>query len=92
MTSNHTLPAILALAFSIAPLAAEAPGVHPESWPAARRAPVRDARIERRVDAILRRMSLEEKAGQVIQGRIVTVKPEDVKTFHLGAVLNGGGG
>src|SRR5205085_12535617 len=27
-----------------------------------------------------------------IQGGITTVKPEDVKTYHLGAVLNGGGG
>lgn len=66
--------------------------VHPESWPAARRAPARDARMERRIDAILSRMTLEEKAGQVIQGAITHVKPEDVKTYHLGSVLNGGGG
>ncbi len=92
MTWNHPFTAILSFALSITPLVAETPAVHPESWPAAQRAPARDAGIERRVDAILSRMSLEEKAGQVIQGRIVTVKPEDVKTYHLGAVLNGGGG
>jgi beta-glucosidase len=66
--------------------------VHPEIWPAATRTPARDAGIERRVDAILARMSLEEKAGQVIQGAITHVKPEDVKTYHLGSILNGGGG
>ena len=54
--------------------------------------PARDARMERRIDAILSRMSLEEKAGQVIQGAITHVKPEDVKTYHLGSILNGGGG
>jgi beta-glucosidase len=83
--------ALLSLLSFVAPLAAEVP-VRPESWPAAQRTSVRDARIERRIDAILRRMSLEEKAGQVIQAGITTVNPEDIKTYHLGAVLNGGGG
>lgn len=81
---------LLAFALSLAPLAAQT--VDPESWPAAQRPPVRDARMERRIDALLARMTLEEKVGQVIQGAITTVKPEDVKTYHLGAVLNGGGG
>lgn len=86
-------PLLIALLFFVAPLLGETTSaVHPESWPAARRTPARDARLERRIDAILSRMSLEEKAGQVIQAGITTVKPEDVKTYHLGAVLNGGGG
>ncbi len=98
MRWTQTLPAFLSFVFSVAPLSAATPGsesaaaVHPESWAAARRPPARDARLERRVEAILGRMSLEEKAGQVIQGAITTVKPEDVRTYHLGAVLNGGGG
>ena len=82
---------LLSFFLSIASLAAESPAVHPEAW-GAPRTPVRDAKIERRIDAILSRMSLEEKAGQVIQGAITHVKPEDVKTYHLGSVLNGGGG
>ena len=85
------MPALLSFVLSIAPLAGAAT-IHPESWPAAQRVPAPDARIERRIDAILGRMSLEEKAGQVIQAGITTVKPEDVKTYHLGSVLNGGGG
>ena len=35
-------------------------------------------------------MTLEEKVGQVIQGDISTVTPEDAKNYNLGSVLNGG--
>jgi beta-glucosidase len=83
-------PLLIPLLFAVAARAGET--VHPEAWPAAQRPPARDARIERRIDAIVRRMTLEEKAGQVIQGAITHVKPEDVKAYHLGSVLNGGGG
>lgn len=40
---------------------------------------------------LLARMSLEEKVGQVIQAEIDQVTPEDVRRYHLGSVLNGGG-
>jgi len=83
--------ALIFLVFPAASLVAQ-PAVHPESWPAPPHPPVHDAKIERRIDAILSKMTLEEKAGQVIQAGITTTKPEDVKTYHLGAVLNGGGG
>ena len=36
-------------------------------------------------------MSLEEKVGQVIQGELRTVTAEDIRRYHLGSVLNGGG-
>src|ERR1700755_2504080 len=35
-------------------------------------------------------MTLEEKVGQVIQGDIASLTPDDVRTYHLGSVLNGG--
>ena len=35
-------------------------------------------------------MTLEEKVGQVVQGDIASLTPEDVKRYHLGSVLNGG--
>jgi beta-glucosidase len=47
--------------------------------------------VERAVAELLARMSLEEKVGQVIQAEINEVTPEDVRRFHLGSVLNGGG-
>ena len=65
---------------------------HPAMWPAVQSAVPRDARIESAVDAILSRMSLEEKVGQVMQPSITAIKPEDVKTYHIGSILNGGGG
>lgn len=48
--------------------------------------------VEARVEAILDRMSVEEKVGQVIQADVRRVTPEDVRRYHLGSVLNGGGG
>ena len=45
---------------------------------------------EKRAQSILAQMTLEEKIGQVIQGDISTVTPEDAKNYNLGSVLNGG--
>ncbi|NNE58309.1 MAG: glycoside hydrolase family 3 protein [Hellea sp.] len=39
---------------------------------------------------LLSRMTLEEKIGQIIQADISAVTPEDLKTYNLGSVLNGG--
>jgi beta-glucosidase len=87
---NRAHLAILSLAFSFITIQAQT--VHPEVWPKLSSPVPRDAGIERRIENILRKMTLEEKAGQVIQASITTVKPEDIKTYHLGSVLNGGGG
>lgn len=65
--------------------------VHPELWPALESPVPLDPEIEGRIDGLLARMSIEEKVGQVIQGEIRHVTPADVKTYHLGSVLNGGG-
>ena len=46
--------------------------------------------VQLRAQALLDRMTLEEKVGQVIQGDISTVTPQDAKDYHLGSVLNGG--
>ncbi|MGH9457405.1 MAG: glycoside hydrolase family 3 protein [Thermoanaerobaculia bacterium] len=73
--------------------AAEPPGsVRPEIWPHVGSPVPRDPAIEAAIDALLAKMSLEEKVGQVIQASITHVTPEDVKAYHLGSVLNGGGG
>jgi len=60
-------------------------------WPQREITPPRDEQIEKRVLEVLSRMSLEEKVGQIIQPEIRFVKPEDVRKYHLGSVLNGGG-
>ncbi|HSN67773.1 MAG TPA: glycoside hydrolase family 3 N-terminal domain-containing protein [Thermoanaerobaculia bacterium] len=78
------------------PPAAEAPSreamVHPEIWPAVRSAVPSDPGIEGAIDDLLRRMSVEEKVGQVIQPSIQNVTPADIRAYHIGSVLNGGGG
>src|SRR5690606_40868019 len=43
------------------------------------------------VEQLLARMTLEEKVGQIMQGEIQAVTAEDIKKYHLGSVLNGGG-
>ena len=43
------------------------------------------------VEALLASMTLEQKVAQMIQGEIKHVTPEDIRTYGLGSVLNGGG-
>lgn len=47
--------------------------------------------VERKIDAFLEQMTLEQKVGQMVQGEIKSVTPEDVLKYGLGSVLNGGG-
>jgi beta-glucosidase len=71
--------------------AAEAPGTaHPAIWPQYHYPPHPDAATEARIAALLQRMTLAEKIGQMVQGDICCTTPDDVRRYHLGAVLNGG--
>jgi len=47
--------------------------------------------IEPRIQEILSSMTLEQKVGQMIQGEIRFMSPQDVKDYSIGSVLNGGG-
>lgn len=49
------------------------------------------AETEQKITKLLGQMSVEEKVGQIIQAEIQHVTPADVKKYHLGSVLNGGG-
>ncbi|PYQ60938.1 MAG: hypothetical protein DMF58_06555, partial [Acidobacteria bacterium] len=62
--------------------------VHPETWPAIKSPFPRDSKS---IDDLLARMSVEEKVGQIIQASITAVTPADIRAYHLGSVLNGGG-
>jgi beta-glucosidase len=64
--------------------------IHPEQWPEVAYPQVLTASGEARVRALLARMSVEQKVGQIIQADIASVTPEDVRKYHLGSVLNGG--
>jgi beta-glucosidase len=69
----------------------EAPPVHPEIWPAIESPVAIDPEMEIRIDDLLASMSIEDKVGQVIQGEIRHLDPDDVRKYRLGSVLNGGG-
>lgn len=70
--------------------ASSAAQVHPEQWPALSPPLAPDPVLERRVQALLARMSVEEKVGQIVQGDIGSLTAEDVRKYRLGSVLAGG--
>ena len=50
-----------------------------------------DPSIMQRVEVMLQKMSLEQKIGQMTQAERMSCTPEEVKEYHLGSVLSGGG-
>jgi beta-glucosidase len=63
---------------------------HPERWPVVKNPVTIDPKIEARIKSILAKMSLEQKVGQIVQADLGSVTPDDVATYHLGSILNGG--
>lgn len=61
------------------------------TWPRIDSAIKKDPAIEARIEDLLGRMTLEEKIGQLVQPEIKDLTPDDVKQYHVGSVLNGGG-
>ncbi|WP_235565891.1 MULTISPECIES: exo 1,3/1,4-beta-D-glucan glucohydrolase [unclassified Lysobacter] len=86
---------VAALGLTVGPgVAGNAPAggtIHPERWPAPAWPLPADPALEARVDALLATMTLEEKVGQIVQGDISSLTPEDVRKYRLGSVLAGGG-
>src|SRR5579864_8934698 len=67
------------------------PVVHPKLWPESKSPIGLDARIEERIDGLLKRMTVEEKVGQVVQPEWKSISPDEVAQFHIGSIENGGG-
>ena len=63
----------------------------PAIWPKVASPYGVDGAVEQRIDQILSRMSLDEKVGQITMAEIQSISPDDVKRFHIGGLLNGGG-
>jgi beta-glucosidase len=63
---------------------------NPQNWPVVKNPVPKNPAIEAQIKDLLSRMSLEQKVGQVIQADLGSVTPQDVYTYHLGSVLNGG--
>jgi len=64
--------------------------VHPQRWPKLPPALARDEGLEARIDALIARMTLAQKAGQLIQADIGSITPDDLRHYPLGSILNGG--
>ncbi|HKR75715.1 MAG TPA: glycoside hydrolase family 3 N-terminal domain-containing protein [Rhodanobacter sp.] len=64
--------------------------VHPAQWPQAHWPLPPDAALEQRVQALMAKMSVEDKVGQLIQADISSITPEQMRKYHLGSILAGG--
>lgn len=62
-----------------------------KAWPKINSVITKDAELERKVHALLAKMTLEEKVGQMIQPNLSEVSPAEAKKYKLGSLLNGGG-
>src|SRR5882762_9012187 len=68
-----------------------APSVHPKLWPESKSPIGLDAKIEERIDGLLKGMTVEEKVGQVVQPEWKSIRPAEVAQYHIGSIENGGG-
>jgi beta-glucosidase len=48
--------------------------------------------VEKRVEDVLTRMSLDEKIGQMTQVEKDSIRPGDITKYYIGSILSGGGG
>ncbi|RYY23344.1 MAG: glycoside hydrolase family 3 protein [Sphingomonadales bacterium] len=62
----------------------------PANWPAAKSQGLIDPATEKFVSELIAKMSVEQKVGQMVQGDIGSVKPEDLRKYPLGSILAGG--
>ncbi len=51
----------------------------------------KDDKVEQKVDAILAKMTIEQKVAQTIQPEIKSISVEDMRRYGFGSYLNGGG-
>jgi beta-glucosidase len=79
-----------ALLMTVPAIAGDGTAVHPEQWPKGESPLPPDPAIESRIRALLAKMSVEDKVGQMIQADIKYVTPDDVREYRLGSVLAGG--
>ena len=82
--------ALLAVLASGTALAQEPATVHPALWPQAKSPALIDAATEAKITALMAKMSLAEKVGQMIQGDLASITPEDLRKYPLGSILAGG--
>ncbi|MFT4257288.1 MAG: glycoside hydrolase family 3 N-terminal domain-containing protein [Pseudoxanthomonas sp.] len=76
---------------SFAASAADGTGsIDPAQWPRVAWPLAEDPALEKRIDDLLKTLTLEEKVGQIVQGDITTITPDDLRKYRLGSILAGG--
>ncbi|CBA15719.1 glycoside hydrolase family 3 protein [Xanthomonas albilineans] len=71
-------------------MTAATPAIHPALWPSPAWPLPEDPALEARLTKLMAQMTLEQKVGQIVQGDIASMTPEDVRKYHIGSVLAGG--
>ncbi len=65
----------------------------PTAWPQVQSpAALTDPATEVRITALMQRMTLRQKIGQMIQADLNAIKPAELKRYPLGSILAGGNG
>lgn len=67
-----------------------APKADESPWPSVAWPLPEDPALEKRITDLMATMTVEEKVGQIVQGDISSITPDDVRKYRLGSVLAGG--
>jgi len=70
--------------------AAPASATDANPWPQVAWPLAEDAALEKRITDLIATMTVEEKVGQLVQGDIASITPDDVRKYRLGSILAGG--
>ncbi|MDW7602687.1 glycoside hydrolase family 3 N-terminal domain-containing protein, partial [Stenotrophomonas maltophilia] len=70
--------------------AAAAATTDKDPWPEVTWPLAADPALEKRITDLMAGMTVEEKVGQLVQGDIASVTPDDVRRYRLGSILAGG--
>lgn len=69
---------------------AQATATEADPWPQVAWPLAEDAALEKRITELMAGMTVEEKVGQLVQGDIASITPDDVRRYRLGSILAGG--
>lgn len=70
--------------------AAAAAATDKDPWPKVAWPLAADPALEKRITDLMAGMTVEDKVGQLVQGDIASVTPDDVRRYRLGSILAGG--
>ncbi|WP_445978942.1 glycoside hydrolase family 3 protein [Stenotrophomonas muris] len=65
-------------------------GTASDPWPQVTWPLAADPALEKRITDLMAGMTVEEKVGQLVQGDIASLTPDDVRRYRLGSILAGG--